>query len=79
MKKVLATLGLALALAIGSTALSGTPIALATPKAQAAVLSNCYVSISGEQWCYRSGCTTLEIWFNGCTQGWVRMNKPWYT
>lgn len=75
--KSIGILGAAAALALGSTALSATPVSLTTSKAEAATLTKCFTAMNGERWCYQSNCNWWEYTFNGCRDGWVRTNT-WY-
>lgn len=43
------------------------------------VLNNCYNTMFGETWCYRSHCTYFDVVVLGCYWGWVKINRPWYT
>jgi hypothetical protein len=78
MKKALATLGVAAALALGGTALSGTPVA-PVQKAEAVVtFTGCYRALNGTYWCHRNGCTYMDWRLYGCYNGLVKVNRPWY-
>lgn len=76
-RKALGMFGAAAALTLAGTALSATPVSLATPKAQAATYSKCFTAMNGEHWCYQSGCNFYEYWAKGCRDRWVRTNT-WY-
>ncbi|UVK62823.1 membrane protein [Arthrobacter phage Uzumaki] len=78
MKKLLALLGIAALLALGGTALSATPAAPVTHKAQAASYTSCYWAMNGGYYCYRYGCTYFEKVALGCFNGYVRMNTRVY-
>lgn len=78
MKKKLTILLAALALVVGGTFLSATPMALTSPpKAEASYLNSCYRAMDGSRWCWRTGCTAFEYWALGCRDGWVR-STVWY-
>jgi hypothetical protein len=77
MKKALASLGFAAALAFGGTVLSATPFTPAPQAAEASTLSQCFVAMNGQRWCYKSNCNWLEYTFNNCRDGWV-MTNVWY-
>jgi hypothetical protein len=76
-KKQVAILGAAAALALSGSAISATPFAFDTQKAEAVTYSKCYTAMNGERWCYQSGCNFYEYWVHGCRDGWVRTNT-WY-
>jgi hypothetical protein len=74
MKKKLLTLAAALMITFGGVAFSATPLAPATPKAEASYFNSCHQDLDGSRWCYRSGCTFFETLAYGCYTGWVRVN-----
>lgn len=78
MKKALMALVTSVALAVACTFLSVTPVAIATPKAEAASYTSCYMAMDGSTWCYRYGCSWFETVALGCRDGWVRTSTTWY-
>ncbi|WNN94505.1 hypothetical protein SEA_LEWANDO_1 [Arthrobacter phage Lewando] len=78
MKKVLAVLGMSAALALGATAISATPAAPVTQKAEAAVaIYGCQWRFDGTYWCYRTGCSLTDRILYYCYNGWFKVNRPW--
>jgi len=78
MKKAFLALVASVALAIGCTFLSATPVAPVTSKAKAYSTTSCYRAIDGSIWCWKYGCSWFETVALGCHDGWFRASTTWY-